>query len=384
VIYYTGEPDGAVRGTLTAKVKKKARELGFDAVGIAPAVPLGLAERAIRERVESGRLRNYGFARTPHERFTRPDLALPGARSLIVVALSYLRPGPADEGGGPRGRIARFALGRDYHTVVESRLRGLAEWLSREAGGANYRICVDTGPMIDRAAAREAGIGSYGRNAAIITLEAGSWVVLGELITDLALEPDDPAPLEECGDCSICLSACPSGAIVSPFVIDQTRCISHITQMKGFIPRELRPLVGDRIYGCDACQEVCPKNVGVRPGKHAPASDYLGPRPELVPLLGMDQATFDELVGPTAIGWIGRTSFRRNAAVALGNIGDPAAVPELCRALEDAEPVIRGHAAWALGKIGGVEARRVLQAALQREQDRRVAQELEAAGAGAP
>jgi len=372
-----------VKDTLTGEVKKQARELGFDAVGIAPAAPLELAERAIRARVESGRLRHYGFARTPPERFTRPDLALPGARSLVVVAMSYLRPGPADEGGGPRGRIARFALGRDYHTVVESRLRGLAEWLSSEVREANCRICVDTGPMIDRAAAREAGIGSYGKNAAIITPEAGSWVVLGELITDLALEPDDPAPLEGCGDCSICLSACPSGAIVSPFVVDQTRCISHLTQMKGFIPRELRSLLGDRIYGCDACQEVCPKNVGVRPGNDTPEGDYLGLRPELIPILGTDQAAFEKLVGPTAIGWIGRTRFRRNAAVALGNIGDSAAVSELTRALEDAEPVVRGHAAWALGKIGGAQARHALEGALEREQDRRVAQELEAAGAGA-
>lgn len=340
-----------VKPGLTTELKKKARALGFDAVGIASAANLELAESAIRERVESGKLKGYGFARRPAEHFTRPSSVLPGARSIVAAALSYFtHDEPDEEAAGPRGRVARFARGRDYHDVLNERLRELGDWLLREVGGGNYRICVDTGPMIDRAAAREAGIGSYGKNAAIITREAGSWVVLGEIVTDLELPPDEPASLEECGDCSICLHACPSGAIVSPFVIDQTRCISHLTQMRGYIPTELRPLVGDRIYGCDVCQEVCPKNCGAKPGSF-PKGGGLAARPELIPLLNISQEEFDRSLGPTAIGWIGRTRFRRNVAVALGNIADPSAVIELTTALSDPDPVVRCHVAWALGRI---------------------------------
>ena len=367
-----------MNGKLAVRLKEKARELGFDKVGVAPAAPLELAERAIRERVRSGRLRDYGFARKPAERFTHPESMLPGAKSVVVVALSYLAAEPEDEHEGLRGCVARFARGRDYHAIVKERLQRLGEWLSGEVGGAGFKICVDSGPIVERAAAREAGIGSYGKNALLITRDAGSWVVLGELVTDAPLEPDDPAQLEDCGGCSICLHACPSGAIPSPFVIDQTRCISHLTQMKDLIPRELRPLVGSRIYGCDVCQEVCPKNIGVRLGS-LPMDAGPGAHPELVPLLNIGQREFDRLIGPTAIGWIGRTSFRRNIAVAMGNIGDPAAVPELARALDDPDPIIRGHAAWALGRIGGARARRLLESAVKRETNLRVIEELRAA-----
>lgn len=367
--------DEAMNEELSYKLKKKVMELGFAAVGIAPAEPLDLAERAIRERVESGYLRNYGFARRPAGYFTTPQSALPGARSIVVVALSYLNLEKQQDATTPRGRVAGSACGRDYHTVVEKLLRELGEWLSNEVGGATYRVCVDTGPLIDRAAAREAGIGSYGKNTAIITPEAGSWVVLGELITDLELQPDVPAPLEECGDCSICIRACPSGAITGPFVIDQTKCISHLTQMKGPIPRELRPVIGDRIYGCDVCQEICPKNARVRTGNY-PSDIGLGPRPKLIPLLNIDDREFEELIGPTAIGWIGRSRFRRNVAVALGNIGDPAAVPALGDALMDPDPIIRGHAAWALGMIGGREAFEIIEAALDREKEPTVVEEV--------
>lgn len=363
---------------LAGRLKDRACGIGFDAVGLTSAAPLDLAERALREAVESGRLRDYGFARRPAGCFTRPDLALPGAKTIVAVAISYLAAEPEGRREGVLGRVARFARGRDYHVVLEERLRELGKWLSAEAGGASYRICADTGPMIDRAAAWRAGIGSYGKNTCIITRESGSWVVLGELVTDVELTPDQPKPIEECGDCSICLSACPSKAILRPFVIDRTRCISHLTQMRGFSPLDLRPLIGDRIYGCDTCQEVCPKNDGARPGAF-PMDVGLGGQPDLIPLLNIGVHDFDRLIGPTAMGWIGRRNFRRNVAVALGNIGDPSAVRALGEALDDPEPVIRAHAGWALGQTGGPRARRALERVLEREGHDRVSKELRSA-----
>lgn len=338
---------------LKTALKSKARELGFAAVGVAPAVPFEAAERAIRERVDSGRLKDYGFARRPAESFTRPDLLLPGAKSIIVAALPYDASETEKVDDTPRGRIARFARGRDYHDRVEGLLHELAELIVERVGNARYRICVDTGPIIDRAAARKAGIGSYGKNASIITREAGSWVVLGEIITDVDIPPDDPAPMEDCGDCTICLRSCPSGAIACPFVIDQTRCISHLTQMKGSIPPELRPLIGDRIYGCDVCQEVCPKNrtAGVQSDRVGDQNAQLHPHPELIPLVNISENDFQRVIGPTAMHWVGRTRFLRNVIIALGNTGDASAVPELTRALEDPDPVIREHAQWAIERI---------------------------------
>jgi epoxyqueuosine reductase len=282
------------------------------------------------------------------------------------------------QGRGVKGRIARFACGRDYHIEVEERLKQLGEWLSTQIG-AKYRICVDTGPMIDRAAAQQSGIGSYGKNAAIITKEAGSWVVIGELIVDIELDYDKPAPTEQCGSCNICLNTCPSGAIVSPFIIDQTKCISHLTQMKGIIPRELRSIIGDRIYGCDACQEVCPKNSNTS----ATQSSLLIPHfVSLITLLNISQEDFDRVIGPTAIAWIGRARFRRNVAIALGNIADSEAVTELIKALHDSEPIVRVHAAWALRRIRTPEAMEALAKLLRDEDDKIVIEELRAALAG--
>lgn len=364
-------------GNLTAQLKRKAIDLGFSAVGVAPAAALGFAEEAIKERVKSGRLKDYGFGGKPAERFTHPETLVPGAKSMVVVAWDYLTEQTAEEGEGPKGRIARFAVGRDYHSVVERKLRELGGWLTEQVPSARYTTCVDTGPMIDRAAAREAGVGSYGKHASIITHKSGSWVVLGEMVTDVELENDDPAPMEECGGCEICMRACPSGAIVCPFVIDQTKCISHLTQMKGFIPRALRLLIGSRIYGCDICQESCPKNINIPPKKGDEA--IIPHSPFLIPLLNITQEVFDRLIGPTAVSWIGRTRFRRNVAIAIGNSGDTSAVSELTKSLSDPDPIVRGHAAWALGQIGGDNACSALRKASETEIDERVIEEMEEA-----
>lgn len=318
----------------------------MDLVRVAPASHLTLAEDAITERVASGRLRDYGFARKPASSLTHPELVISGAKSIIAAAVSYFASDAEEPALGLRGRIARFARGRDYHDILEERLRRLGDWLCAESGG-EYMVCVDTGPVIDRAISQIAGIGSYGRNNAIITPEFGSWVVLGELITTVELEPDLPLPLEQCGNCSMCINACPSGAIISPFVVDQTKCISHLTQMKGSIPVELRPLLGNRIYGCDVCQEVCPKNAHIGCGDY-PMDGGLGGNPELLPLLNISDDDYRRIISPTAISWIGRSRFRRNVAVALGNIGDSLALPELLIAIDDTDLLVREHATWAI------------------------------------
>jgi epoxyqueuosine reductase len=269
---------------------------------------------------------------------------------------------------------------------MQERLAALANSIQSSFGSnADKRSIVDTGPLVDRSVAIRAGVGSPGKNTCVYTKEYGSWVVLGELITDIELETDTPAPLEICGECSKCLEACPTGAICSPRAIDQNLCISKVSALKGFIPHRLREKMGIRIYGCDVCQAVCPLNKKAKPGNidgFRPSAG-LGSNPELLPLLNITQKEFDVRIAPTTAGWIQRTRFRRNLTVALGNIGDPAAVPGLIETLSDPEPVIRGHAAWALGKIGTPHARLALEKALTRETDEQAAGEMrEAMGNG--
>lgn len=327
---------------LSTELKEKARELGFVAVGVGPASPLEFAEKALDERCQSGMLAGYGFIGRHSDYFTRPERLLTGAKSVVSVAWSYV--GLSDD--PIYDHFARFACGRDYHVVIEEKLNELGDWL-KDKFDANYRVCVDTSPILDRAAAQRAGIGSYGKNCTIITKHAGSLVVLGEMITDIELEFDEPAPMDACGECSECIKACPAGAIVRPFVVDQTKCISHLTQMKGELPVDLRPLLGHRVYGCDTCQEVCPKNKLSLQGKKRSPSFSL----ELAALLNISQEDYDDLIATTAAGWIGRSRLRRNVAVVLGNIGDRKAIPALQEALTDSDLLVRMHAAWAINQI---------------------------------
>jgi epoxyqueuosine reductase len=243
--------------------------------------------------------------------------------------------------------------------------------------------------MVDRAVAQRAGLGWYGKNTCILAKGWGSWVFLSELVTSLDLESDAPLGAN-CGRCEICLHACPTDAFVAPYVLDNRRCISYLTiELKGSIPVELRPLIGNRIFGCDICQQVCPVN-RVAEGRLR-AAGKLGPRgerlefqprtpsassPALIELLALDEEAFRARFRHSPIKRAKRRGLLRNACVALGNLGDPVAVPALIRALEDVEPLVRGHAAWALGTIGGAGARSALVAALDGEQDEGVRQEL--------
>jgi epoxyqueuosine reductase len=321
-----------------------------------------------------------GTAGTPHSRPTEEDRIIgdtkPGSsfwrternsgNSAVHDHSSVITHHPSV----PRGRVARFAWGLDYHRVLLERLSGLAESIGvRADGNVEIRCFADTPLLLDRPVAVRAGLGSYGKNACVYAGEYGSWVVLGELVTDIELDVDEPANEDICEDCEECMKACPTGAISAPYVIDRRVCLSQITQSKGFIPQQLREKMGTRIYGCDDCQSVCPLNRTARPGniRELSPTEGIGESPELIPLLNISAEEFARIVKPTTAGWIGRTRFRRNVAVALGNTGDPAAEPALREALSDPEPIIRGHSSWALGRIGTPSARAYLEAAAGRE-----------------
>lgn len=363
------EIDTEMIENLTQKIKNKAHEIGFDVVGITSALPFDETECRLAERVASGLLRDYGFARRPADHFTHPERLLDGAKSIISVALCYKR----DDNDVDR-HVARFAQGRDYHEVLGTLLKELGDWLVTKVEGANYRAFVDTGSIIDRAVAERAGVGAFGKNALIHTRDYGSWVVLGTLVIDIELLCDEPASNDHCGTCTLCIDACPSGAIVAPYTIDQTKCVSHLTQMKGSIPREMRHLIGTRLYGCDVCQEVCPRNKSSR-GGNRPNEDFWQGL-DLEQIAQMDQLTFDATIAKTAAGWIGLTRLRRNAVVALGNGGKKSSIAVLNEVLRDEEPMIREHAAWSLGQIGGNDATLALEQSLETETDPTVIEEI--------
>ncbi len=374
----------------TALVKKCALEMGFDLVRITTAAEFEGDREAALQRINEGLMEGlpwYNHARV--NRGTSPQQLLPGARSIICLGLNYY-PGKGAEptagessNGWPSGaaagmgKIARYARGRDYHRVMKRKMRDLVERLSgRLETEVAARWYVDDGPMLDRAAAARAGLGWFGKNTNILTSELGSWVFLGQIITDLELEPDPPLR-KSCGSCVRCIDACPTGAIVAPYVIDNTRCISYQTiENRGAIPREIRPLMLDWIFGCDICQEVCPVNRKEQPAKET----YFGRQDlsaaDLVEILGMTDAGFVEKFGGTPIMRAKRVGLQRNACVALGNLRNREATPALAIALKEADALVRSHAAWALGQIGGRDAERALKEALITETDSEVLAEI--------
>ena len=367
------------------RVKSLALELGFDRVGIADAKPFVRDERASLERTRAGLMDGLPwYTEERVRRMNRPEALLEGARSVISLAISYdtgQPPDSDDESAPLRGKVARYAWGRDYHNVIKSKLRRFVKLLAEETDGAlRTRFFVDDGPMNDRAAAERAGVGWFGKNTNILTPTHGSWVFLAQVVTDLQLEPDMPLK-KNCGECVRCIPACPTDAIVAPYVIDNRKCISFLTiELRGAIPRNLRPLMGDWVFGCDICQEVCPVNRKALPSREPDfrkRHDF--DAPELIPLLELNDDDFRERFNGSPIRRAKRTGLQRNVCVALGNIGDPAAVPALTRALRAQDATVRSHAAWALGRIGGADALDALGDALRSEDDAEVRSEIEAA-----
>lgn len=368
---------------LSQGVKSYAQELGFDAVGITDASSFPNARAAIYERIAQGLLEGMPWFTAPErvESACDPKKLLAGARSVISLAVSYYTREPASpaEDNALGGRVARYAWGDDYHNVIKDKLRLFGKrLLNLGASREGVRVFVDTGPMVDRAAAQRSGVGWYGKNTNIIVPGIGSWVFLAQVVTDLELDGNEPLR-KSCGTCSLCIASCPTGAIVAPYVVDSTRCISYLTiECRGAISRHLRPLMGGWVFGCDICQEVCPVNHRTLETDEGAfqSRGYEQARPDLLELLELNEEDCQRRFKNSAIKRAKRVGLQRNACIALGNLGDPRAVPALSRALAHLEPLVRGHAAWALGQIGGEQSRCALVQAQKVETDASVLEEI--------
>jgi epoxyqueuosine reductase len=377
-------------GSLVTTIQAEARRLGLGLVGVVPAEPPATAGH-YRDWLDRGYHGHMAYLARPDAVARRADLArtLPGVRSVLAVGVNYhTRPlAPALAGDPSRGLVASYAWGDDYHEVIVPRLEALAGFLAAATGGTvAHRAYTDTGPVLERDLAARAGLGFVGRNTNLIHPRLGSWLFLGELLLAVELPSLSPGGRwGTCGRCRRCLDACPTQAFVAPYVLDARRCISYLTiELKGAIPRELRPRIGNRIFGCDVCQEVCPWN---RRFARPTAEPAFQPRPgamapRLLDLIELDDEAFRQRFRGSPIRRAKRRGLLRNVAVALGNWADPRAVPALARALHDAEPLVRGHAAWALGRIGTGEATLALEQALATETDAWVAEEIRLARKG--
>ena len=330
-----------------AAIKARARALGFDVCGITLADPSSRANYFRRWSADGKAGEMQWLARDPARR-SDPRLVLPGAQSLIVAGINYWQPQPQT-----RGRIARYALGDDYHPILLEKLESLADEL-RQAGGA-AKVYVDTGPVLEKPLAMRAGIGWQGKSTMLINRKLGPWLLLGEILTTLELEPD-AAESDHCGTCERCLKACPTGAITAPYQLDARRCIAYLTiELKGSIPEEMRPLIGDRVYGCDECLDVCPWNrfaQTTREGRFLATTDDKTPdRDQLHALLEISAAEFKRRFAFSPILRVKRRGLLRNVCVVLGNIGDAHDLPALRRAELHEEPLVREHASWAIRQI---------------------------------
>jgi len=364
---------------LTAeKIRARAKELGFVKIGISRAERLD-ERNGLDEWLAAGRHGEMLWMGRNADKRLDPRTLLSEARSVISLAANYYTPQSHSE-DRRHGKISRYAWGHDYHAVLKERLKSLVEWIGQNHPEARGLYYCDTGPVMDKAWAHKSGLGWIGKHSNLITREAGSWVFLAEVVLNLDLEPDAESR-NYCGTCHRCLDACPTRAIVAPYVVDARLCISYLTiELRGPIPRELRPLIGSRIFGCDDCQDVCPWNRFATPcdeDRFYPADG--NQVPVLTELMRMTQPEFEERFRHSAVRRAKYAGFLRNVAVALGNSRDASACAVLTESLKHAEPVVRAHAAWALGQIGGECSRRSLAQAVKRETDVSVLEEIQAA-----
>ena len=346
------------RQQLTAQVKMLAARNGLSVTAITSAEPFEGLGDFLEQHIEAGHTKGMEWFTVDRAHFSSDVRNLhPTATSIISFGLAYWS-GPVEkpDDGVQRGRISRYAWGRDYHRVLKRRIKSLHADLEQHLGQTlDVRILVDTARIVERAVAARAGLGWFGKHANLIVPGNGSWVMLGEMITELDLQPDEPLT-KNCGSCTICIDNCPTNAIVDAYTIHAPKCISFLTiEERGSIPHDLRPLMGDWVYGCDVCQNVCPYTAAAKPvdePEMQPAS-LNNQFPDLHWLLTMTDAEFGATYFGTPVPRTKRRGLARNAAIALGNIGNEADVPALSTALASHdEPLVRGHAAWALGRLG--------------------------------
>jgi epoxyqueuosine reductase len=327
-----------------------AREIGFDSCRIAACGSAPHVDE-FRNWLDEGGHGEMSYMERGEEKRCDPQKVLPGARSIVVLALNYFQGDPkAGDTPAATGKIARYARGDDYHDLVANKLDKIDEFL--RAFDGQQKCYVDTGPVLERDHAAEAGIGWHGKSTMLIDERLGTWFFLAEVLTTLELPPDEPVP-DRCGTCERCIKACPTGAITAPHRLDARRCISYLTiELKGSIPLDLRPLIADRIFGCDDCLDACPWNRFARVSREA--AFFARPSTVGIPLrdyLGLSDEDFRSLFRNSPIKRIKRRGFLRNVCVALGNVGDPSDLAALGRAVADPEPLIAEHAKWAIHQI---------------------------------
>lgn len=368
------------RSEASRRVKAVARECGFQLVGIAPAVsPPGFPQ--LQEWIRAGYAGEMAYLPRREAAYEHPRHVSPPVRSLILVAVDYQTQAPQPT-GPTGGRVARYAWGTaDYHDLLRTSLRRLADQIHGQFPGVTTRIAVDTAPLLERDYARLAGLGWFGKNTLLINKRQGSWLLLGAVLTDLDLEPDEPHATSHCGTCTRCLDVCPTEAFVAPCVLDARRCISYLTiELRGPIPEPLREGLGQWLFGCDLCQDVCPWNRKPAPGGSAEFSPREGLNPaDPLEILQMTPDTFQQRFSGTPLDRPGFDGLRRNAAIVVGNTRDRRAQGTLVRLLEDSSPLVRGACAWALGQLGGPSVVEDIERCLLSETDASVREELGAA-----
>ncbi len=356
-------------GAIKERAIRTARGLGAGAVRVAPAFADEASRRRMQAAFERGDFATWGYGAEYARRASDPGELLRGARSVICVALPYATRG-SRRIAPLRGRVSNYAWSSDYHRRLRALLRAVAEQIDEAAGEPVTAIACDTQPLAERAFAARAGLGWIGKHTNLIAPELGSFVFLGEIVTSLEL-PLDPPLRKSCGACARCIEACPTGALRGDYTIDATRCISDLTQRTDSIPPAMRPLVGEWVWGCDICQLVCPPTASAsKASSRWEPRDENAERPPLVDLLRLRSGAFKRRYAKTAMGWRGAAVLRRNAAIALGNALDRSAVDPLIESLRsDPHPMVRGHVAWALGRIGSPRAVSALRGHYATERD---------------
>lgn len=360
-----------MKSRLTQKIHTRSKELGFELVGISPAKESETIE-LYRKWIESGYAGKMGYLEKHLPLKEDPRTLLKETKSVISLAMNYYTVDPSkDLSEDPsRGQISRYAWGDDYHDVIRDRLQQLVDYIKTMAESElQSRVFVDSGPILEREYAQKAGLGWIGKNTNLINWKTGSWYFLAEILISFELDYNNQPVRGSCGTCTKCIEACPTDAILEPNVLDSRLCISYLTiELKDSIPMELRPQIGNLIFGCDICQEVCPWNNKAVPTSEPafhPRNDNL--TPELLSLMDITQSDFSKKYKGSPIKRTKWKGFIRNVIVAIGNWGSPTAVPALKKALINDEPMIRGHAAWALGQIGGENATIALENQLENE-----------------